>query len=126
MKVLVYAAEAERSAHLFQCMIEVIETQAMEGGVETYWTMSSFARMLRQPKSDVAVAVLLAATKEELSEILSIKDLMLNLRIILILGDAEEDTIAKGHKLRPRFLTYSDSDSADVAAVLSKMLGNNY
>jgi hypothetical protein len=33
-------------------------------------------------------------------------------------------TIAKGHTLRPRFLTYADSDFAEVVAVLSKMFEN--
>ena len=34
----------------------------------------------------------------------------------------EEDTVSKGHLLRPRYLTYADGDFEDVAAVLEKIL----
>jgi len=36
--------------------------------------------------------------------------------------DQEENTIAKGHSLRPRFVTYADSDFPDVVAALGKTL----
>ncbi|MCD6199973.1 MAG: hypothetical protein J7K15_15635, partial [Deltaproteobacteria bacterium] len=54
----------------------------------------------------------------------SVRDLIWDLRLILILPDREAGTIAKGHILRPRFLTYLDSDFTEVAAVLKKMLSN--
>ncbi|NVM57217.1 MAG: hypothetical protein HWN51_03755 [Desulfobacterales bacterium] len=72
------------------------------------------------------IAVLLAASREELSDILSIRDLLTDIRVILVLPDRDDDTIAKGHTLRPRFFTYADSDFVEIAAVLSKMLASNY
>jgi hypothetical protein len=40
----------------------------------------------------------------------------------LILPDADPQTIARGHNLRPRYLSNIQSDFQDVAAVLRKML----
>jgi hypothetical protein len=88
--------------------------------IEVYRNIESLSRRLRQPGADQGIAVLLVANKDDLLDILSIRDLLRNVRIILILPDKEEDTIAKGHMLRPRFLSYIDSDFADVFAVLAK------
>lgn len=100
----------------------VIEGLVPKEELEVCGTIGELARRLRQPVSDVTMAVLLAATREDLSQILSVCDLLYYVRIMLILPDQEEDTIAKGHSLRPRFVTYADSDFTDVAAVLSKVL----
>ena len=68
------------------------------------------------------MAVLLAASKGQLSELLSLRELLNDVRIILILPDRGRETISQGHLLRPRFLSYADGDLTDVIAVLSKML----
>ena len=72
----------------------------------------------------MCIAILLAASKEELQELVSVGELLEDIRIILVLPDTDRDTVANAHILRPRYLTYVDSDFSDVAAVLSKMLSN--
>jgi hypothetical protein len=47
------------------------------------------------------------------------------MKTIVILPDSNPDTVAKGHILRPRFLSYCDGDFQDVAAVLSRMIENS-
>jgi hypothetical protein len=97
-----------------------------EPGKGTTFHVYSLSRRLRQPRHNLAVAVLVAASRQELLELLSIRDLLDGIRIILVLPDRQDDTIAKGHRLYPRFLTFADSDFLDVAAVLSKMLRNSH
>ncbi len=80
-------------------------------------------RLLRIP-NEIAVAVLLADSKNQLSELLSLNNLLDDIRIILILPNRDRDTISKGHLLLPRFLSYTDGDFADVGAVLKKMIEN--
>ena len=63
-------------------------------------------------------------SREDLVDLLSIRNLLDDLRVILLLPNREKETINKGHTLRPRFLTYADSNLLNVAAVLSKMLRN--
>ena len=104
----------------------VIETLVPEKKIEIYTTIDSLYQRLRKPTFDVAVAVLLAATRKELLEIYSMKDLFRDIRIILILPDTEGDTVSMGFKLFPRFVSYADGNFKDVAAVLEKMLGNGY
>lgn len=123
MKLLLYSPMTAGAGKRLQ---RVIGTLVPKKETEAYQTIDSLSHRLRQPSpaDNAAVAVLLAATKEDLLDMLSIKDLIWNLRIILILPDTDDDTISQGHTLRPRFLTYADSDFAEVAEVLNKMLGN--
>ncbi len=122
MNILLYEPVGEGNNKQFHRMIEGLD---LECGMEIYRTIESLSQRLCQPGKNLTVAVLLATSKQELLEILSIKELLFNVRIILVLPDREEDTITKGHSLRPRFLTYADSNYGDIAAVLSKMLGDN-
>lgn len=105
---------------------KVIRAFVPQMQVEIYRTHDSLCRRLLQSTYDIHIAVFLATTKEELSEILSVRHLFSDIRIILVLPDREHDTISKAHALRPRFVTYADSDFLDVAAVLSKMLSITY
>jgi len=92
---------------------------------EFYLTIDDLAGRLRRPKGDHSIAVLLAAGRKDLEELLAIQDLLDRTRIILILPDRNKDTINKGHTLFPRFLTYVDGNFDWVTAVLEKMLANN-
>ena len=121
MSVLFYATVTDGPGKRLQ---RVIEELVPEENTEIYRTIESLFRRLREPTYDLSIAVLLAASRGALLDILSIRDLLCHLRIILVLPDGQDDTIAKGHTLRPRYSTYVDSDFADVAAVLSKMLEN--
>ena len=92
---------------------------------EFYLTIDDLTNRLRRPKGDPAIAVLLAGSQKDFMDILSIRDLLDQLRIILILPDRNDDTVRKGHALFPRFLTYVDGNFDWVKAVLEKMLSNN-
>jgi len=88
--------------------------------VEVYRSIENLSQRLRQRAHDLSIALLHAARKQDLTDILSIRDF----RIILVLPDRDESTIAKGHTLRPRFLSYTDSSFTDVFSVLKKCLAS--
>ncbi|MDY6973844.1 MAG: hypothetical protein SV775_16210 [Thermodesulfobacteriota bacterium] len=100
----------------------LIETLIPNRKIEIHRTIDSLACRLRQPGDNPSVMIIMAGSKEELSGILSLRDLLWDVRIILVLPDREEDTVARGHTLRPRLLTFVDSNFVEVAAVLEKML----
>ncbi|MBF0510583.1 MAG: hypothetical protein HQK57_16890 [Deltaproteobacteria bacterium] len=54
--------------------------------------------------------------------LLLIRDLLLDVKMILILPDKEENTVAVGHALYPRYMTYADGDLQDVVEVIKKCL----
>lgn len=94
--------------------------------IETYRTKNELSSRLRGLRKDITVAVLVATNKKNFLEILSLRESLEDLRIILLLPDRKEDTIVKGHILRPRFLGYADSDLMVLAHVLEKMFKNSY
>ena len=87
-------------------------------------TLDDLSGRLLQPKNDLTIACLLAAKREDVVELLPMSNLFRNTRIILIVPDWDKETLAAAHQLRPRLLTYSDSDFADVFTVLTKMMGD--
>ncbi|MCP4576752.1 MAG: hypothetical protein GY846_10765 [Deltaproteobacteria bacterium] len=122
MKLISYLPLENRVAERLQ---EVLEATVLTDEIEIYRTIESLAGRLRQPGTDQMIAVLLAAAGKDLSDILSIRELFEDIKIILILPDGERSTISGGHKLYPRFVCCADSDFSDVAAVLGKMLENS-
>ncbi|MEA3358256.1 MAG: hypothetical protein U9R17_02445 [Thermodesulfobacteriota bacterium] len=119
MSVLLYAPVSKSIRERYQNEIEKLVPLEE---IETYRTKEELSNRLRLPRRDIAVAVLILTDKKELRGILSLSELYRDLRIILLLPDRKKDTIAEGHRLRPRFLGYADSDLMFIVPVLKKML----
>jgi len=119
MSVMYYASVHTEVSEQLQTLVE---SAAARSPVEIYRTITSLAHRLSQPSAEVPIVFLLVAGKEDLIDIISIRNLLMDSRIIIILPDREDDTISKGHSLRPRFLSFIDSDFTELSAVLSKML----
>jgi hypothetical protein len=101
---------------------KMIENVVPNENTEIYSTIDTLGKRLHRPSYNIAIAVLLISSREELRDVLSIRHLFDNIKIVLILPDRNNETIVIGHKLRPRFLSYTDSDFIDVAVVLENML----
>jgi hypothetical protein len=88
----------------------------------THSTIESLVGHLRQPAGDSDTVYIISTQADDLSLLLTKSQLLLGKRIILILPDESEQTIAAGHKLQPRFITHVNSDFSEIGAVLRKML----
>jgi uncharacterized protein (DUF302 family) len=66
--------------------------------------------------------VIAVTDKGDLQDISSLQELLWPLRIILLLPDGDDETVAVGHSIRPRFVSYSNYDLDDVVAILNKMI----
>jgi len=117
---LVIYANAENGAG--ERLRRAIELRVPIEQVTTFMTIDSLERKLRQPAHGLTIAVLLAASRQDLLELYAIKDLLDDIKIILILPDSESETTALGHKLSPRFISYISGNFDDVGAVLRKMV----
>ena len=119
--VILFSTSQRKSGERLQRIVEAVVS---EKNVKIYRTIDALSGGLRQPRTDVSVALLLASSRMDLHELVSLRDLLWDIKIILILPDSDPETIAKGHILRPRFLSICTSDFVDVAAVLSLMIRN--
>jgi hypothetical protein len=121
MNLLLYARDQNGSGKQLQ---EEVETVVSKDDMETCRSFEVLSGRLHQPRNGLEIAVLLAADTADLAHLVSLQDVFADFRIILIVPDSERDTIAQAHTLRPRFLTYADSNFEDVAMVLAKMIEN--
>ncbi|MBF0496475.1 MAG: hypothetical protein HQK58_07860 [Deltaproteobacteria bacterium] len=121
MKVLFYANPQSMVGHKVR---EIITTLTGGREEENFQTVADLSLRLRQPMMGNFIAVIVAASREELAHILINWHFFLGIRIVLILPDREEDTVSRGHSLRPRFMSYADGDLNELAAVLDKMIGS--
>lgn len=117
--ILVYAKAKNGIVTKLQ---EAVGSILPKANVETFRSVTRLSERLHKPVLNFPIVVLLAMNKEDLENILAIQDLLLDSRVVLILPDKKEDTMALGHSLRPRFVSYRDSSFKDVRAVLGKMV----
>lgn len=95
---------------------------APKEGFEIFRSLGELSARLRQLCSNVRVAVLFAISRKELMGILSLGDLMADVKSILVLADDDRDTIMKAHTLRPRYVTWIDTDLRHIVSVLRNMV----
>lgn len=88
--------------------------------VEIYHTVSDLSGRLHRPIAD-SVVVLLTLDKADLTDIAAIQNLLIDSRVLLVLPGHDDDVLAIGHSLRPRFVSFRDCGFQDVSAVLRKM-----
>ncbi len=118
MTILCYAPSGNLDAeHLFaeiETVLPAHDTQRCHSREEL---VSLDLRLAHQD----TLLVLFIVDREALDEMLSIKGVLRQHKIILILPDSEPKTVSKGHSLYPRFVAYLDGDLGHVALVLAKM-----
>ncbi|MCP4715733.1 MAG: hypothetical protein GY868_11500 [Deltaproteobacteria bacterium] len=120
MKLLFYAPLLDEGNRQLNSLIDNF---TVVSDLEIYRSIDVFSDRMRHPQTEVTVVVLFATSPEVLADIIAIKDLFFDTRVIIVLPDRQPDTISKGHMLRPRFVTYADTDLAEMSAVIDKMLG---
>ncbi len=118
MNVLIYGKSIEPAKEHLK---NLIQENAPWGRIEDYPTIESLSRGLRQPREGRGVAILFAADRDEIRELISIHPLLHDTPIILILPDREPETISMAHQLRPRFLSDIRGDWASVIEVFKRM-----
>ena len=121
MKVLLYF---KLENEIKKKILGITESLTPEIFCESHSTIESLKRRFMSGLYDLSVFVLVPANQEDLSALVTIRDLFMDIRTILILPDRKKKTVAMGFELFPRFVSYQDSNFKDVEAVLKKMLGH--
>jgi len=103
-------------------ILSLLERLVPREKIEIYCSIEELLVRLRKPHHDILVLILQISDSKELEDFASIKPLLNDIKIILILTDRKADTVAAGHNLRPRFLTHKNNDLNEVKDVLTKMI----
>jgi len=89
--------------------------------IEIFNHIDAFSKRLRTGTYDVNLTILMAHTQKQLQALVKMKELLEDIRIVLILRSQNPENVSIGLKLYPRFMTYMNSNFADLEAVLGKM-----
>ncbi len=119
MNILFYSASLMGIGKRF---FRVVVSHIPQDRIEICRSMAALDSRLHKPLEGLAIAVLHIIERDELNALISRRDLLADLRIILVLPNCEESTTALAHTLRPRFVIYSAGDLPDASVVLGKML----
>lgn len=84
--------------------------------------METLELRLRQPRRDLEILLVFIGDAIEMAKLSSLRTLLLDLRLVLVLPFRDADTVAWAHTFGPRFIAYADNGSEPIAAVLTKML----
>lgn len=101
---------------------KIIASSIAKDKIETYRTIDEFYERLQKPICHSSVAVLYAATKKDMGRLLHLREFLSGMKVVLILPDDSIDTIAEGHALSPRFISWADSDFSAIEAVLKRLI----
>lgn len=121
MALLIYSTKTDGAD---KRLLRVIELLFPRHKFKICRSSGELSKWLKESVFNQTIAILLASSREDLQDILSLRGLLLDMKIILIVPDSDQNTFAQGHMLRPRFLTDCNSDFIDVAAVLNLMVRN--
>jgi hypothetical protein len=119
MKILYYNSSHSETGNSF---FGFVESSCDVNSIAICRDHDDLTRRLCELKQDIALVIIFAADRDDLTKLFLIRELLYDLRLILILPDMDEETVAQGHRLRPRFLSSIHHDFSQAAAVISKML----
>jgi hypothetical protein len=118
MKLLLYVPEGSAVGGRLKSRLAGVE---MLSSVKECWNYGQLLAMCSTPDPLPETVVLMAESSADLESFAAIRGRLEQVYFILVLPDASEDTIACGHRLRPRFVTYRDSDFHEIEAVLNRL-----
>jgi len=118
MNVLLYATKQTESG---QRLKRSIESLSFLESLTDCWSLPELVRHLQTPDPLPEIVVLQAKTIQDLKVFFDFRFRMEQVFFILVLPDADVETVACGHQLRPRFIVYQDSDFSEIGAVLGRL-----
>ena len=97
--------------------------RASEACLESYTKIEDLLQRLRRPRFNLEIGVFAIGSNAELDLLLTVKDLLSDMRLVLILADNDPQTLSKAHALAPRFISFVDAGIEPLVSVVEKMLG---
>ena len=108
---------------IFQQLQKLIDHRVSGACLENYSNPEELFLRLRKPRLNIKIAVFAIGSSAELDRLLNLKELLADMRLVLVLRDKDPRTLAKAHALAPRFITFSDAGIDPLVSVVEKMVG---
>jgi len=102
---------------------QILNGRSSDACLETYSNLDDLFQRLRQPRLNLKIGVLSIGSEAELDRLLTIRELLSDMRLVLVLSDKDPQTVSKAHALAPRFITFTDAGIDPLVSVVEKMMG---
>ena len=89
--------------------------------IEQFEYLDDFKARLRRPVEPDSIAVLSVSSREELRRIQTLRRLLTEIFVVMVIPDRKKGTIRLAHLLLPRFLSQNTDNFTDLSEVLNKM-----
>jgi hypothetical protein len=120
MKVIIYTSNSTRSKGL---IAELMESFADTARIESYAKLDELKRRL-ETLYDISILILYLDDTDILSQLLQFKNLIAQVKTILILPDSKDKTVAAAHQLRPNYIGYEEENGLiqNIRAVVDRLI----
>jgi hypothetical protein len=118
MQLLLYSSGDDQNTKRLEATVRQV---IPNGKIERFKKLEDFGERLRTPVEPDSIAVLSASNREELQRMQSLRGLLTEIYVVLVIPDRKKGTIELAHLLLPRFLSQKNDNFADLGKVLDKM-----
>jgi hypothetical protein len=119
MHILLYTDSDDNAVN--DSLLSNFKSKVSAEYIESIDHMEKFTKRVHRLPKGIDIAVFLARDKECLCDLVSLKDFLDGISIILLLPDLEKDIVLIATKLYPSFMSKVDSDLGLVSDVLGNM-----
>ena len=119
MNALMYASMLDGKANDMESVVKELFTPDR---LDYFRSIDRLSERLQRTWENESLIVILICSREDLVDLVSMRERLHQFRLVLVLPDAEETTISLAHRLRPNYLAYIYSQPGELKAVLRKMI----
>jgi DNA-binding NarL/FixJ family response regulator len=101
--------------------LEICEAIGPDDRLEMFPDIVGFSAGLRQ-LDNPEIIIMLAVGKTDMPDILSLRTLIRDAAIIILLSDEEKDTVTSAIRLRPKFIGSMNGDLEKVVPIVEKLI----
>jgi len=92
---------------------------------EIFRTIRSLSARLRYCLYDIIGLVIVIDNIEQLNKIMSLKEILMDITIIIILPEKNNKIISAAYSLRPKYLSFTDSDQSEITTIVSEIIASS-
>jgi len=122
MRLLFYSSGDDQDGKSLEAAVHKV---IPESKIELFKRLDDLRERLRMPVEPDSIAVLSASNREELQQMQVLRQLLIEINVVLVIPDRKKSTIELAHLLLPRFLGRIGSNFTHLKIVLNKMYLNS-
>ena len=89
--------------------------------LEVFDGFAAFAERLRKPRDPCCAVLVLGPSHDDLTGMVSLRGFLKDAKILLVLADQSEETIALAHKILPTYISDLENSTSGIVSVLKQM-----